>query len=304
MTSYEENKANQLKELLDKRIVQIKRDRTVLNFKENTEAISYSYNKEAKTVTPQLLVERTSGIYLEFIDTYNNDIDESNARDAAVISHCEDNGMIYKRWFRFSIEDEDTRSFQKIIFMEGPDNCGKSHIGRYLSHKMMIPYFRFSRQHDMWAKNQFKTALEFDQPVIAAMFDDMRLDALVDRSYASEFVYSSVFERETNMEVLQQLDERYSRLGAVFVILLRRDYSKNGGDIVVPDEKLVKLHDKYLEFVKWTKCSCVIMYVDDFGNDLLKQVPLLRRAINDTVGLKMKRDTEIEKPEEKKESAT
>lgn len=279
-------------EYQEKRMQQLEKEKSVESWALNTEhSFSYTYKFEIKTVTPDLIVKRKNGVFLENVTPLGLTQDESFICAAAGVSFCEDREMIFKYIYKNEIWGEPTK--QKIIFLEGPDNCGKSHVGRFMSQVTTIPYFRFSRQHDMWTKGQFKTALEFDQPVLAALFHDTKYNCIVDRSFASEFVYSRVFGRETNMQVLEDLDEKYASMGAVFVILLRKDYSNNGGDIVVPDDKLLKLHHEYLNFVEWTKCSCIIMHVDEFDNDLCKQVPRIIDSVNKTLKIGMKSITEI-----------
>lgn len=241
-------------------------------------SIPYEFRDAEHLYIPDFLVTWMDGQKtLEEIKGFVKDQKQLFAKNMAAVSYAEDNGLIFRL-----LQKRDLVSPKKhrVFFLEGPDNCGKSHIGRGLSQHLTIPYFRFSRQHEMWTKNQFKTALEFDQPLLVSFLGQTKSDVIVDRGYASEFVYSKVFGRETNRKVLEYVDKKFSELGAVFLIFLRRDYSKNGGDVVVPDEKLLELHEEYLKFVDWTRCSCIVMYVDDLGNDLKLQVVSLQSAMD------------------------
>jgi hypothetical protein len=231
--------------------------------------IPYYFDNQDHIYVPDFKVVMESGeIVIEEIKGFDKDPQRTAAKIAAAISFCEDRGWKFKL---LKLKDLEKKNIQQVIFLEGPDNCGKSHIGRWISHLSKIPYVRFSNQHELWGKKEFKNSLEIVEPNLASFVKQTSCDFILDRSYASEFVYSKVFARETNEEVLDQVDKMFSELGTIFLILLRRDYSSHGNDIVIPDEKLLELHQKYLEFVQWTRCSCVIMYVDDFKNDLLLQ---------------------------------
>lgn len=164
---------------------------------------------------------------------------------------------------------------QKIIIFDSPDGTGKTEIAYALSKELKVPYFRMATQHENWRKGKFKEALEFDQTYLSEFLRQTRTDVVIDRAYPAEWVYSHVYKRKTNMDVLTQVDAAFARMGAYIVIPLRHDYSKNRKDEVVTDDKLKPLHDKYLEFCEWTRCSTIVIYVDAFGNDLKRQLPLL-----------------------------
>ena len=184
---------------------------------------------------------------------------------------------------------------QKIVVMDGPDRVGKSTIGYALSRDLQVPYFRMTSQHANWRAGRFKEALEFDQPYLLEMVRQMRLDLVIDRAWPSEWVYSRVFGRETNPEVLRRVDEGFAQLGAYIVIPLRRDYTKCSKDELVGQDKLEKLHDTYQEFSVWTRCSTVTIYVDDFDNDLSQQVPRITQEFRWGEELLWARDAIIER---------
>jgi len=92
-------------------------------------------------------------------------------------------------------------------------------------------------------------------------------------------VYSRVYKRETNEEVLRQVDCTFADMGALIVIPLRRDYSNSREDEVVAPEMLTRLHDMYLGFDDWTMCETLLMYVDDLKNDIQQELPIIRRKL-------------------------
>jgi hypothetical protein len=230
---------------------------------------------------PDFLVQWKDGsVTLEEVKGYVKDQNILTAKNMAAVSYCEDHDMMFKLLNKNDLQHRDR---QHVFFLEGPDNCGKSHIGRSLEFLIDIPYFRFSKQHEYWTNESFKLALEYDQPMLESLIRQLHCDVLIDRCYISEWVYSSVFKRKTNEKLLNKLDLRFSRLGCVAMIFLRRSYDGHDNDVVVSKDKFLELHKKYLEFVKWTRCKCIVMHVDDYDNDTLKQCPVLMSAIDEIV---------------------
>lgn len=167
------------------------------------------------------------------------------------------------------------RLTQKLIIFDSPDGTGKTNISQALARELKVPYFRMDSQHDNWRAKRFQEALEFDQTYIASFLRQTKCDVIMDRAFPSEWVYSRVFKRKTNEKVLEQVDRDFARLGAYIVVPLRHDYSNSREDEVVPKAKLQALHDTYLEFCEWSKCSTIKIYVDDFQNDLEKELKAL-----------------------------
>jgi thymidylate kinase len=152
---------------------------------------------------------------------------------------------------------------QRVILMEGADGVGKTEIGRYLANLYGIPYFRMPSQHENWRKGQFKTALEFDQTYLAEFLMQTNHSVVVDRAWPSEWVYSQVYARDTNWELLEALDSLWMSMEAWIIIPLRRSFERAREDEVVTKSKLPLIQQKYLEFAEWTECNVITFYVDD-----------------------------------------
>lgn len=167
------------------------------------------------------------------------------------------------------------RSDQKIIVLEGPDGCGKTNIGHGLTTELKIPYFKVNSEADNWRKGRFKEALEFDQTYILQFLQQTGYDVIIDRAWPSEWVYSQVYRRETNMTLLEKIDREHSKLGTTIVMPVRRDYSKNRHDDLVDNGMLPALHDKYMEFMEWTHCSVVSLFVDDYKDNLKRELEVI-----------------------------
>lgn len=190
---------------------------------------------------------------------------------------------------------------QQIVIFDSPDGTGKTEIARGLSKELKIPYFRMATQHHNWRTNRFKEALEFDQTYLAQFLKQTRTNVVIDRAYPAEWVYSQVFKRKTNMDVLRQVDDEFARLGAYIIIPLRHNYENSRKDEVVPESKLIALHEKYLEFREWTKCNTITMYVDAFENDLDKQLPLLIKELRFEASLGISFDITLDRPYHEKD---
>lgn len=168
---------------------------------------------------------------------------------------------------------------QKVIIFDSPDGTGKTNIAQGLSMDLKIPYFRVPTQETQWVERSFVHSLRYGEPMMLNMIKQLKMDIILDRAYPAEWVYSQVYGRETDMKVLERVDEEFAKLGAHIVVPLRRSYDKVRHDHLVAKEMLPKLHDKYLEFVQWTMCSTVVIYVDDFKNDLKTEVELIKSGI-------------------------
>lgn len=166
-----------------------------------------------------------------------------------------------------------------IVLLDGPDGVGKSEISLALSKALRIPRFKCETEKQSWQDGTLEQSLWFDF-VLPQFVRQTGVSFVGDRGYPSEWVYSQVFDRKTNPEMLTAVDQQFAELGTTIVVLLRRDYSGSRFDELVDSSYLATLHKKYLEFATWTKCRVVKMHVDDYLNDISLQVPVLVNAIN------------------------
>jgi len=167
---------------------------------------------------------------------------------------------------------------QKIYIFDSPDGTGKTEIGKCLSSVYGIPYFKVTTEHDNWRKGTFIDALRFDQTYISQFLEQTGQSVIIDRAYPAEWVYSQVFGRKTDDAVLKRVDTTFARLGTTIVIPLRHSYKGSRVDEVIPEDKLQLIHDTYLKFAEWTACNTIQLYVDDFDNNLAKELKQIKIA--------------------------
>jgi thymidylate kinase len=156
---------------------------------------------------------------------------------------------------------------QSIIVFEGPDGCGKTNMAKALSNKTGVPYFKNKDEwkHFKGDTTYFVNALTYGDPYFLSYLEQTQASVIVDRWYPSEWVYAQVFDRPTNYDVLQAIDNHAASIGTKIIIPVRSNYSNvvdQFADIVTPS-MLEKIHNQYMEFQSWTRCQTFSLNVDD-----------------------------------------
>ncbi len=169
---------------------------------------------------------------------------------------------------------------KRRIIVDSPDGCGKTEISKALSKELDIPYFKVNTERENWKNKTFHKSLLFDY-VLPQFIEQTGVSFISDRGYPSEYVYAGVFKRETDYEMLEVIDKQFADLGTIIIVPLRRNYKGSRPDDLVSEEHLEILHYTYLRFLAWTHCRTITIYVDDFKNDLARQIPAIVSAIDD-----------------------
>lgn len=170
---------------------------------------------------------------------------------------------------------------QRVVIFEGPDGCGKTNISQALSELIEVPYFK---NKDEWKNfvndpSYFINALTYGDPYFLSYLEQTQASVIVDRWYPSEWVYSKIFDRPTNMSVLRKIDERAASVGAKIVIPFRSNYDSvvdQFEDVITPDI-LVRVDQTYRDFVEWTECDTLLLNVDD--EDLTREILEVREFL-------------------------
>lgn len=157
-----------------------------------------------------------------------------------------------------------------IIIFEGPDSCGKTHMAKSLSKVTGIPYFKNNDEHRYFIKDPqyFIHAIRYVDTYFTSYLETTGASIILDRSWPSEWIYSKVMNRQTDLAVLKDLDSRHSKLGTKIIIPWRSDYSKIDDDYEAVNNNIQKIHDLYIKFAKeWTSCKTLLLNVDDENLD-------------------------------------
>lgn len=161
---------------------------------------------------------------------------------------------------------------QQIVFFVGPDQCGKTHIAQALSRATGIPYFKATSEHDAYLSSKvskrelFLNQLRYADPRVVDLLKQGGDSRIFDRGWPCEFSYSRVMNRETDMKMLQHLDEAWAALGAKVVVCYRSSYHGIVDDLDpgITAKVLHELAEQYFEFGRsFTKCKTYNLCVDD-----------------------------------------
>lgn len=163
---------------------------------------------------------------------------------------------------------------QRIVFVVGPDMCGKTEISQALSEAMSIPRFKASSEHDTYLNHQdrFLQQLRIIEPRMLDFLKQTGHSVVFDRGYPCEWAYSHVLKRETDMKVLNDVDAAMSLMDAHIVVCRRSSYKGIVDDLdpTTKEERLQQLDNAYVDFSRWTKCRTLLLNVDD--EDLKREV--------------------------------
>lgn len=154
---------------------------------------------------------------------------------------------------------------QRIVIFDGPDSCGKSEMAKELSHRLGIPYFKNHDEHKYFLidPKYFLNAIRYVDTYFTSYLESSGASVILDRAWPSEWIYSQALHRETDFDLLRELDNRHAKLGTVIVIPRRSNYSNMRDDYESISRNIVKIDDLYGEFIKWTNCKVIELNVDD-----------------------------------------
>lgn len=161
---------------------------------------------------------------------------------------------------------------QRVVIYEGADACGKTNMARELARRTGIPYFKNADEHRYFLKDPdyFVHAIRYVDSYFTSYLETSGASVILDRAWPSEFVYSHVLGRPTDMGVLRELDERHAKLGTVLVIPYRTSYVGMRDDYEQVTSNIQRIHDRYMELASWTRCRHLLLNVDD--EDLAREM--------------------------------
>lgn len=170
---------------------------------------------------------------------------------------------------------------QRIIIYEGPDRCGKTEQAKELSRRLGIQYFKNTDEHKYFLSDPsyFINAIRYVDTYFTSYLESSGSSIILDRAWPSEWIYSQALGRQTDFDVLRQLDDRHAKLGTVIVIPSRSDYSRVSDDYENINRNINRIHDLYEKFASWTNCSVIKVNVDD--EDLEREMKFTMQHLSD-----------------------
>lgn len=151
---------------------------------------------------------------------------------------------------------------QIILFLEGMDKSGKTHLGKLLSSALSIPYYHGERAPA--TADELKTrTFDVARIELMQMYDVLRqtgISIIIDRWHLSEYVYSKVFGRSIDNSLLWHLDEQFAELGAIIIYCAAKDELIKSR---FNEEEIVDFSDKdailyyYNDAIAQTKCEWI-----------------------------------------------
>lgn len=137
------------------------------------------------------------------------------------------------------------------ILVVGPDGVGKTTVARRMSELTGIPTFKCPSEKRIFREGG-RASLAFDY-TLTHFLAQTRYRFISDRAYPCELVYSKVFGRETDWELLNRIDEAHANLGTK-ILYLYSSVLPTEPDELVPAERHWEVKSGYDYFRIWSDC--------------------------------------------------
>lgn len=135
------------------------------------------------------------------------------------------------------------------ILVVGPDRVGKTTIVKHLSEILGIPSFKCPAEKAIF-KEGGRSSLAFDY-TLTHFLSQTGVRFVSDRAYPCEWVYSKVFGRETDVELLERIDDMHAQLGTRILYLHSSELPEEEDDLV-PKDRYWDVVATYHGFCEWT----------------------------------------------------
>jgi len=169
-----------------------------------------------------------------------------------------------------------------MIAFEGPDRCGKSEISSELARRLGHAYFKNTDEWstDLRTSEYFKNLLVYGGTFLTTFLEQVKPSVVMDRYYPSEWVYSRVFDRDSNEDLLRKIDTKFSEADGKIIICRRSNYEGIKDDLhdYVDSSALKRLDEEYEKFSMWTSCKVLVLNVDD--ENLEREIQDIRSWLN------------------------
>ena len=138
------------------------------------------------------------------------------------------------------------------VIVIGPDRVGKTTLVQHIGKKLAIPSFKCPSEKDIF-KSDGRSSLVFDYS-LTHFLKQTGCRFISDRGYPCEWVYSKVFDRRTDTELLNKIDLAHAQLGTK-ILYLYSSVQPLEEDDLVPADMYWDVKEAYDDFKDlWTDC--------------------------------------------------
>lgn len=158
---------------------------------------------------------------------------------------------------------------QQLIIFEGPDMCGKTEISHAVAERLGVPVYKSGREHDLFHdKDAQYLTLKYGNYEMIKLLETTNANVIFDRFFPSEWVYSQVYDRTRDLELVMEFDKYWASLGGKIVWLDKPEM--DGEDELIENDRYNQIREKYKQYMSMT--SCEVYHLDTSDHDLENQV--------------------------------
>ncbi len=140
------------------------------------------------------------------------------------------------------------------VIVIGPDGVGKTTVVAKMHELTGIPTFKSPGEKRIFREGG-RSSLAFDYNM-TFFLGQTGFRFISDRGYPCEWVYSRVFKRDTDTQLLELIDTGHSIIGTK-ILYLYASVQPTEPDDIVPADKYWDVKDAYDRFAEWTSCELV-----------------------------------------------
>lgn len=168
-----------------------------------------------------------------------------------------------------------------IIWVVGPDMCGKTQISRALAHRIGASYFKASSEHSTLVRSpaEFSAQTRYCEPRQIDMAVQLGSRVVLDRGWPCEHAYGTVLGRTVDAASLAEIDRLAAKAGGIVVCCWRSSYDGIVDDIDVrlAGATLQRIELEYRRFA--ARCLTPFVFVNVDDEDLDREVGEIVTAI-------------------------
>ena len=169
------------------------------------------------------------------------------------------------------------KTFQHRIIFEGFDNTGKSTIAAALSKRLGIPLFKNDLHDTLFAGGDvtYYHNLKVASPSLVQFMQQTwgPLDGVImDRFIPSEYAYAMAYNRQTDYDLIWELDSKLADLDFMTILCVKKDIP-NFEDEFVDAEMNNTVTNFYLDYLAESRMKSLILDTSD--QDIEKQFSII-----------------------------